>query len=110
MTGSDASTQDTRPAVTTHPLLGVAGVLLGALIATCTGRLISAGLRTFDVHCISESLRSPGSTPRSTAPMLFIVPFSVYLACCVSCLAAVSFMPKAPTQYRQVTAAPGEAK
>jgi hypothetical protein len=37
MTGPDVNTQDTRPAVTTQPLLGVAGVLLGALIATCTG-------------------------------------------------------------------------
>src|SRR3984893_3617273 len=44
MTGPDANTQDTRPAVTTHPFLGVAGVLLGALVATCTGRLMSVGL------------------------------------------------------------------
>jgi len=44
MTGPDANTQDTRPAMTTHPLLGVAGVLLSALIATCTGRLMSVGL------------------------------------------------------------------
>jgi len=44
MTGPDVNTQDTRPAVTTQPLLGVAGVLLGALIATCTGRLMSVGL------------------------------------------------------------------
>jgi DHA2 family multidrug resistance protein len=44
MTGPNANTQDTRPAVTTHPLLGVADVLLGALIATCTGRLSSVGL------------------------------------------------------------------
>src|SRR5580700_10892370 len=49
MTGPDANTQDTRPAVTTHPLLGVAGVLLGALIATCTGRLMSVGLA--DIRC-----------------------------------------------------------
>jgi hypothetical protein len=27
MTGPDANTQDTHPAVTTHPLLGVAGLL-----------------------------------------------------------------------------------
>ena len=44
MTGPDANTQGTRPAVTTHPLLGVAGVLLGALIATLTGRLMRVGL------------------------------------------------------------------
>jgi DHA2 family multidrug resistance protein len=30
--------------------------------------------------------------------------------CCVVCLVVVSFMSKVPTQYRQVTAAPVEAK
>jgi MFS transporter, DHA2 family, multidrug resistance protein len=44
MTDPDANTQDTHPAVTTHPLLGIADVLLGALIATCRGRLIGVGL------------------------------------------------------------------
>jgi hypothetical protein len=53
MTGPDANTHDTHPAVTTHPLLGVA---------------------------------------------------------VVACLVVVSFMSKVPTQYRQVTAAPMEAK
>jgi DHA2 family multidrug resistance protein len=42
MTGTDANTQDTRTAVTTRPLLGVAGVLLGALIATCTSRFLGS--------------------------------------------------------------------
>jgi hypothetical protein len=44
MTGADANSQDTRPAVTTQPLLGVAGLLLSALIATYTGRWTSLGL------------------------------------------------------------------
>jgi DHA2 family multidrug resistance protein len=110
MTGSDASTQDTRPAVTTRPLPGVAGVLLGALIAICTGRLMSEGLA--DIRCALHLGVDEGSWINTTfnASMMFIRPFSVYLACCVSCLAAVSFMSKVPTQYRQVTAAPVEAK
>ena len=41
MTGPDANTQDTRSAVTTHPLLGIAGVRFGALIAASTGSLMS---------------------------------------------------------------------
>jgi len=44
MTGADANSQDTRPAVTTQPLQGVAGLLLSALIATYTGRWTSLGL------------------------------------------------------------------
>jgi hypothetical protein len=37
MTGADANTQDTRPAVTTHPLLGVALAISDSflLLATC---------------------------------------------------------------------------
>src|SRR5579871_5531312 len=42
MTGPDASTQDTHPTMTTHPLLGAAGVLLGPLTAS-TSRLMNVG-------------------------------------------------------------------
>jgi hypothetical protein len=43
------SSRATNPAegalkLTTHPYIGVAGVLLGALIATCRGRLMSVGM------------------------------------------------------------------
>ena len=68
MTGPDAKPQDTRSAVTTHPLLGVAGVLLGALIATCTGCLMSVGLADIRgaLHLgVDEGLRS---TPPSMPP------------------------------------------
>jgi len=180
MTGPDANTQDTRPTVTTHPLLGIAGVLLGALIATCTGRLMSVGLA--DIRGALHLGVDEGSW--INASMMFIGPFSVYLGvllgprrvllacawiftvvsflipfchslevvialviiaglsagtfypltvlglqvrqqaytlaisdnflllatCCVVCLVVVSFMSKVPTQYRQVTAAPVEAK
>jgi DHA2 family multidrug resistance protein len=79
MTGSDASTQDTRPAVTTHPLLGVAGVLLGALIATCTGRLMSVGLA--DIRGALHLGVDEGSWINTAfnASMMFIGAFSVYL-------------------------------
>ena len=184
MTGPDASAQDSRPAVTTHPLLGVAGVagvLLGALIATCTGRLMSVGLAdirgelhlgvdeepwintafnasmmgsTFMGHfiavreefhsnmlgqnvqlgnCLTDSrllgLRhafSPHSTGltamgrtvevlglqvRQQAYTLAISDSFLLLAtCCMACLVVIAFMSTVPTQYRQVTAAPVEAK
>jgi hypothetical protein len=163
MTGHDANTQDTQPVVTTHPLLGVAGVLLGALIATCAGRLMNVGLP--DIRGALHLGVYEGAWINSTfnASMMFIGPFSIYLGdslegvialliiaglsastgltamgraaevlglqvrqqaytlaisdsflllatCCVACLVVVSFMSKVPTQYRQVTAAPVEAK
>jgi hypothetical protein len=69
MTGPDANTQDGRPAATIRRVLGVAGGLLYALIATCIGRLI----------VLADG--SDGMKRRTV-----------------------------PTQYRQVTAAPVEAK
>ena len=36
--------------------------------------------------------------------------FLLVAACCVACLVVVAFMSTVPTQYRQVTAAPVEAK
>ena len=148
MTGPNANPQDTRPAVTTHPLLGVAGVLLGALIATCAGRLMSvvladirgalhlgvdegswintafnASMRdssAFNMHSLhtQTSLTAVGRAAevlglqvRQQAYTLAISDSFLLLAtCCVACLVVVSFMSKVPTQYRQVTAAPVEAK
>jgi DHA2 family multidrug resistance protein len=79
MMGPDASMQNNRPAVTTHPLVGVAGVLLGALIATCTGRLMSVGLA--DIRGALHLGVDEGSWINTTfnASMMFIGPFSVYL-------------------------------
>src|SRR5580692_3025948 len=79
MTGPDANAQDTRSTITTHPLLGVAGVLLGALIATCTGRLMSVGLA--DLRGAMHLGFDEGSWINTTfnASMMFIGPFSVYL-------------------------------
>src|SRR6201986_214552 len=79
MTGPDANAQDAHPTITTHPLLGVAGVLLGALIATCTGRLMSVGLA--DIRGALHLGVDEGSWINTTfnPSMMFIGPFSVYL-------------------------------
>jgi DHA2 family multidrug resistance protein len=65
--------------ITTHPLLGVLGVLLGAMIATCTGRLISVGLA--DLRGALHLGFDEGSWIGTAfnAAMMFIGPFSVYL-------------------------------
>jgi MFS transporter, DHA2 family, multidrug resistance protein len=67
------------PAITTHPLVGVLGVLLGALIATCTGRLISVGLADLRgaLHLGVDEASWIGTA--FNAPQMFIGPFSVYL-------------------------------
>lgn len=79
MTGPDVNAQNTHPVVTTHPLLGVAGVLLGALIATCTGRLTSVGLA--DIRGALHLGFDEGAWINTAfnAAMMFIGPFSVYL-------------------------------
>jgi hypothetical protein len=79
MTGADANTQDPQPVVTTYPLLGVAGVLLGALIATCAGRLMNVGLA--DIRGALHLGVYEGAWINSTfnASMMFIGPFSIYL-------------------------------
>jgi DHA2 family multidrug resistance protein len=79
MTGSDVNAQDTHPVVTTHPLLGVAGVLLGALIATCTGRLMSVGLADIRGALHLGVDEASWINTSFNASMMFIGPFSVYL-------------------------------
>ena len=65
--------------ITTRPLLGVLGVLLGAMIATCTGRLISVGL--VDLRGALHLGVDEASWISScfNAALMFIGPFSVYL-------------------------------
>src|SRR6202789_2036068 len=79
MTGPEVKTPDSHPTLTTHPLLGVAGVLLGAMIATCTGRLMSVGLA--DIRGALHLGVDEGSWINTSfnASMMFIGPFSVYL-------------------------------
>ena len=79
-TGQAASTASPTPAVKkTHPLLGVFGVLLGASIATCSGRLISVGLVDLRgaLHLGVDEASWIGTA--FNAAMMFIGPFSVYL-------------------------------
>jgi DHA2 family multidrug resistance protein len=65
--------------LTTHPYLGVAGVLLGAMVATCTGRLMSVGL--VDIRGALHLGVDEASWINTSfnASMMFIGPFSVYL-------------------------------
>jgi MFS transporter, DHA2 family, multidrug resistance protein len=65
--------------VTTRPLLGVFGVLLGTMIATCTGRLLSVGLVDLrgSLHLGVDEASWLGTA--FNAAMMFIGPFSVYL-------------------------------
>jgi len=79
-TKPESSPTSPTPAVMTiHPLLGVFGVLLGASIATCTGRLISVGLMDIRgaLHLGADEASWIGTA--FNASMMFIGPFSVYL-------------------------------
>ena len=69
----------TAPVISTHPLLGVFGVLFGAMIATCTGRLISVGLSDLRgaLHLAVDEASWIGTA--FNAALMFIGPFSVYL-------------------------------
>ncbi len=60
-------------------MLGVVGVLLGAMIATCTGRLISVGLNDVRgaLHLGVDEASWIGTA--YNAALMFIGPFSVYL-------------------------------
>ena len=64
---------------TTHPYVGIVGVLLGAMIATCTGRLMSVGLA--DIRGALDFGVDEASWINTSfnASMMFIGPFSVYL-------------------------------
>jgi MFS transporter, DHA2 family, multidrug resistance protein len=65
--------------ITTHPLLGVLGVLLGAMTATFTGRLVSVGLADLRgyLHLGFDEASWIGTA--FNAGLMFIGPFSVYL-------------------------------
>ena len=76
---ASSQTSPTPAVMTIHPLLGVFGVLLGASIATCTGRLISVGLMDIRgaLHLGADEASWLGTA--FNASMMFIGPFSVYL-------------------------------
>src|SRR5271155_5755989 len=79
MTSPEVKAPEAHPTLTTHPLLGVAGVLLGAMIATCTGRLMSVGLADLRgaLHLGVDEASWIGTS--FNAALMFIGPFSVYL-------------------------------
>ena len=79
MTSPETKPADTGPILTTHPLLGVAGVLLGAMIATCTGRLMSVGLADIRGALHLGVDEASWINTSFNASMMFIGPFSVYL-------------------------------
>jgi DHA2 family multidrug resistance protein len=108
---------DAAPTMTIHPYLGVAGVLLGAMITTCTGRLMSVGLADIGgslllgvdeaswikylLQCIDDVYRSVfGLSWRFTRTTS-----RVLLACAI-----VAFMVTVPTQYPRIIASSAEAK
>ena len=66
-------------AVTTHPILGVFGVLFGAMISKCAGQLLSVGLADLRgaLHLGVDNASWLGTA--FNAAMMFIGPFSVYL-------------------------------
>jgi DHA2 family multidrug resistance protein len=65
--------------ITTRPVLGVLGVLLGAMTATFTGRLVSVGLADLRgyLHLGFDEASWIGTA--FNAGLMFIGPFSVYL-------------------------------
>src|SRR6201998_3852594 len=79
MTSPGVKASEIRPTLTTPPVLGVAGVLLGAMIATSTGRLMSVGLPDLRgaLHLGVDEASWINTT--FNASMMFIGPFSVYL-------------------------------
>ena len=79
MTGHDAKAPDAHWTLTTCAMSGVAGVLLGAMIATCTGRLMSvcfADIRGALHLGVDEASWMDTSF---NASMTFIGSFSLYL-------------------------------
>jgi MFS transporter, DHA2 family, multidrug resistance protein len=79
MTSTATKSPEAAPVLTTHPLLGVAGVLLGAMIATCTGRLMSVGLADIRGALHLGVDEASWINTSFNASMMFIGPFSVYL-------------------------------
>jgi DHA2 family multidrug resistance protein len=63
----------------THPALGVVGVLLGAMIATMQGRLLSVGLNDLRGALSLGVDEASWISTYFNAALMFIGPFSVYL-------------------------------
>jgi DHA2 family multidrug resistance protein len=74
-----AATPSPHSPVSTHPIVGVAAVLFGAMIATCTGRLISVGLADMRGGLHLGLDEASWISTAFNAALMFIGPFSVYL-------------------------------
>jgi MFS transporter, DHA2 family, multidrug resistance protein len=79
MMSAEAKPIESSSTLSMHPLLGVAGVLLGAMIATCTGRLLSVGLADLRGALHLGVDEASWINTSFNASMMFIGPFSVYL-------------------------------
>jgi MFS transporter, DHA2 family, multidrug resistance protein len=79
MTDSGVNSAEAQPTLATHPFLGIAGVLLGAMIATCAGRLMSVGLADIRGALHLGADEASWINTSFNASMMFIGPFSVYL-------------------------------
>ncbi len=79
MTSPATDPLETVPRLTTHPYFGVAGVLVGAMIATCTGWLMSVGLADIRGALHLGVDEASWINTSFNASMMFIGPFSVYL-------------------------------
>src|SRR6201996_4192370 len=79
MMSPDVKRQDPTSTLTTRPLLGIAGVLLGAMVATCTGRLMSVGLADIRGALHLGVDEASWMNTSFNASMTFIGSFSHYL-------------------------------
>ncbi|HKD14218.1 MAG TPA: MFS transporter, partial [Candidatus Angelobacter sp.] len=65
--------------VSTRPLVGTLGVLMGAFLVTLTGRLLDLGLADLKGHLGISYDAGAWLTSAFNASLMFIGPFSVYL-------------------------------
>jgi len=76
---ASSATPPTRGVITTRPVIGIFAVLLGASVATCSGRLLTVGLADLRgaLHLGVDEASWLGTA--FNAGLMFIGPFSVYL-------------------------------
>ena len=65
--------------ISTRPLLGIIGVLIGAGLVTLTGRMLSLGLADLKGHVGISFDQGAWLDSAYNAALMFIGPFSVYL-------------------------------
>jgi hypothetical protein len=98
MTSPSTNPPEGVPKLTTHPYLGVAGLLLGAMVATCTGRLTSVGLVDIRGALLLRADEASWLNTSFNASMML---------CCMS--GDRHIYATAPTQYRPIVVSNSEA-